>query len=100
MRADDRPIAAAAIDIDRHLVAAFFQSDAFGAQPDLDAFGFEDCPDGFGNVFVFTLNQPRSHLDDRDLAAEAAVHLRKLQTDIAAANDDQMLGQKVHVHHR
>ena len=44
-----------------------------------------------GNIFVFTLNQARPHFDDRHRAAKAAVHLRKLQTDIAAANDDQML---------
>src|SRR5688500_10658385 len=88
MRPYDRPIAADAVDIDGYLLAALFQRDAFSAQPHLDAFSFEDCPDGFGNVLVFTLNQARPHLDDRHLAAEAAVHLSKLQTDIAAANDD------------
>ena len=49
--------------------------------------------DGFGNVLVFALDQPRPHFDDRDLAAEAAVHLSELQTHIAAADDDQMLRQ-------
>src|SRR5918996_2336266 len=99
VRADDCLVAAAAIDIDGYLVATFFQGDAFSARADMDAFVFEYCPDGFGHVFVFTLNQARPHLDDRDLAAKAAVHLSELQTNIAAANDDQMLGQKVHCHH-
>src|SRR5262245_362140 len=99
MGANACSIVGAAIDIDGHLVAAVFQGDAFSAQPNFDAFVFDDCLDGFGNVFVFTLNQPRSHLYNRDLTAKAAVHLSKLQTHIAAANDDQMPGQKVHAHH-
>ena len=99
MRTDDCLIAAGAIEIDGHLLGAFLHGDAFSAQSDVDAFVLEDCPDGFGNVFVFTLNQARPHLHDRDLTAKSAVHLSKLQTNIAAANDDQMLGQKVHFHH-
>ncbi len=35
-----------------------------------------------------------AHLDDGDLAAEAAVHLRELEPDIAAADDDQMPRQR------
>ena len=32
-------------------------------------------------------------------AAEAPVHLRELEADVAAADDDQVLGQEVDVHH-
>src|SRR5437879_5563519 len=78
MRADDSLIAAAAINLHGHFVAAFFKSDAFRAQTDLDAFAFENCFNVFGNVFVFTLNQSRPPLHDGDLAAEATVHLSEL----------------------
>src|SRR2546421_9504419 len=95
MRADDSLIAAAAINLHGHFVAAFFKADAFSAQTDLDTFAFENCFDVFRNVFVFTMNQSRPHLHDRDLTAEAAIHLSKLQPHIAAADDDQVLGQEV-----
>ena len=42
----------------------------------------------------------RRALDDGDLAAKAAIGLRKFETDIAPAEDNEMRGQKVHVHHR
>src|SRR5438445_1964642 len=100
MRADDSLIATAAINLHGHFVAAFFKADAFSVQTDLDTFAFENCFDVFGNVFVFTLNQSRSSLHNGDLTAEAAIHLGKLQSHIAAADDDQVLGKKVHVHHR
>src|SRR5436189_4373602 len=78
MRADNSLIAAAAINLHSHFVAAFFKADAFRAQPDLDAFAFENRFDVFGNVFVFTFNQSRPPLHDGDLTAEAAIHLSKL----------------------
>ena len=31
-------------------------------------------------------------------AAEAAIHLRELESDVTAADDDQMLGKKVELH--
>src|SRR4030095_6321565 len=100
MRADDSLITAAAINLHGHFVAAFFKADAFRSQTDLDTFAFEDCFDVFGNVFVFMVNQSWPPLHNGDLTAEAAIHLSKLQPPIAAADDDQVLGQKVHVHHR
>src|SRR3989440_6214518 len=78
MRADDSLIAAAAINLHGHFVAAFFKADAFSAQTDLDAFAFENCFDVFGNVFVFAVNQSWSPLHNGHLTAEAAVHLSKL----------------------
>src|SRR5438132_8335320 len=78
MRADDSLVAAAAINLHGHFVAAFFKGDAFSAQTDLDTFAFENCFDGFRNVFVFTPDQPRPPLHDGDFTAEAAIHLSKL----------------------
>src|SRR2546430_2178275 len=78
MRADDSLIAAAAINLHGHFVAAFFKADAFSVQTDLDAFAFENCFDVFRNVFVFAVNQSWSTLHNGHLTAEAAVHLSKL----------------------
>src|SRR6201993_4255580 len=66
MRADDSLIAAAAINLHGHFVAAFFKTDAFSVQTDLDTFAFENRFDVFGNVFVFTLNQSRTPLHNGD----------------------------------
>src|SRR6266853_1011999 len=77
MRADDSLIAAAAINLHRHFVAAFFKGDAFSLHTDLDTFAFENRFDVFGNILVFTVNQSRPSLHDSDLTAEAAVHLSK-----------------------
>ena len=42
-----------------------------------------------------------AHLDDRHLAAEAAVHLGELEADVAAADDRPgARGRKSSVHHR
>ena len=51
------------------------------------------CLHRVGDVGVLAGDQPRRHLDHGDLGAEAAVHLRELQPDVAAADDDQVLGQ-------
>src|SRR5918993_3529330 len=99
MGAEDGLIAADAIKIYRHLLTALFQRDAFSVESDVDAFVLEDLLDGFGDVFVFTPNEPWPHLYNRDLTAKAAVHLSKFQTHVAAADDNQMLGQKVYFHH-
>src|SRR5438876_3283117 len=72
MRADDNLIAAAAINLHGHFIAAFFKADAFSVQTDLDTFAFENCFDVFRNVFVFAVNQSWSPLHNRHLTAEAA----------------------------
>ena len=41
-----------------------------------------------------------AHLDDRHLAAEAPEHLPELEADVAAADDDEVAREEVHVHHR
>src|SRR5437879_7291048 len=91
MRADNSLIAAAAINLHGHVVAAFFKGDAFSAQTDLDAFAFENRFDVFGNVFVFTFNQSWPPLHNGNLTAEAAIHLSKLQSYVDSSDDSQVL---------
>ena len=65
-----------------------------GGGADRDAFGLEDLAHRLRDVLVFAADQPRRLLDDRHLGAEAAVHLRELEADVAAADDDQMPRQR------
>src|ERR1051326_6687529 len=45
------------------------------------------------------LNEARSFFYDGDLAAEAPVHLAEFEADVAAADDEQVRRQEIHVHH-
>ena len=65
-----------------------------------DTFVFEDFPNFGRNIWVFTADQARAHLDDGDFAAETTEHLSKLEPDIATADDDEMPWKKIDVHHR
>src|SRR5262249_12770560 len=60
----------------------------------------EDFPYGGGDVGIFAWNQARGMFEYGDPAAETAEQLRELEADITAADDDEMLRQKVDVHHR
>ena len=72
----------------------------FAFEANVDAFALEDLEDRRRHVLVLAANQPIAHLDDGDLAAEAPEHLAELEADVAAADDDEMLGDEVDVHHR
>ena len=50
----------------------------------------QDAGDRGGNVLVFARDEARRHLDDCHLAAEAAVDLGELESDVAAADNDQV----------
>src|SRR5207245_2647431 len=52
-----------------------------------------------GYVGVLARNKPWAALDDGDLAAETAVHLAKLERDVAAAEDHQMRRKEIDLHH-
>ena len=67
---------------------------------DLDAFALQDVCDRQGDIFIFPGDKMRRELNDGYLAAEAAINLRKLKSDIAAAENDQMRREEVHVHNR
>ena len=65
-----------------------------------DALVAQDVAHALRYFVVFARDDPRALLDDGDLRAEAPVHLAEFEPDVAAADDDQMLGQEVDVHHR
>src|SRR5580704_6979353 len=100
MRAGDFGGAAGTIDLGNDLVAALDEADAFGIQPDVDALALDDVFDRRRHVLVLMANEPRRHFDDRYLAAKAAVHLAEFEADIAAADNDEMVRQKIDVDYR
>src|SRR5215475_10125038 len=89
-----------AIHVHANSAVALCQGDTFCVQPNLYALRLDDFAHSLGNIFVFSPNQTRAHFYNRDFTAEAAVHLRKLQSDITSAYDNKMLGQEIDRHHR
>ena len=63
-------------------------------------FALEDRLHLARDLGVLARDQPVAVLEHRDARAEAPVHLRELEADVAAAGDDQVLGQRVERHHR
>ena len=78
---------------------ALFDVETLRIEANADALGFQDLPYRLRDVLVLPRDQPGRHFDDGDAAAEAPVHLCELEADVAAADDDQMLGQEIDVHH-
>src|SRR5688572_18637080 len=89
-----------AIHVHSHIVIALGQRNTSRIQTNLYPFCLQNLANGLGYIFVFTSNQTRAHLNNRDFAAEAAIHLTKFQADITPADDDEVLRQKINLHHR
>ena len=84
---------------EHHPIAAFLDAYTLGIETHLDAFRLQDLLHRGRDILVVAGDQAISHLDDGDAASEAAIHLGELQADIAAADDHQVLGQEVDLHH-
>ena len=97
VRAGDVGRAFVAFEADSDLIAAALEMNAVGADANLDAFGFEDVANHLGGVFVFVGSEAGGFVDDGDLRAEAAKHLRELEANGAAADDDEVLGELVEI---
>ena len=89
----NRVTASRAIGPNFHFVTNARYSDAIGIESDVNLLVFKDVTDTLGNVRVFTAQQSRRALDNGYLTAELSVHLPELKADVAAADDDQMLGR-------
>src|SRR5215471_360928 len=100
MRAGDFGGAGGAIDLGEDFVAALGEADTFGIEPDLDSLALDDVFNSRRHVLVLMANEPRRHFDDRYPAAKAAVHLAEFEADIAAADNDEMVRQKIDIPHR
>ncbi|MEZ5289024.1 MAG: hypothetical protein R2712_30330 [Vicinamibacterales bacterium] len=84
-----------AVHAHRHAGAASRERDAAGRQPERDALVLEDGLQLGGDVLVLARDQAGRAFDHRHAAAEPAVDLRELQSDVAATDDDQVLGEGV-----
>src|SRR5829696_167915 len=95
VRGDDLRLSRRAIDEDGRSLRVPAEPDALGSGAHRDALLDENGPDGLRNPLVLAGDQARPLLDDRDLGPEAPMHLRELEPDVAAADDDEMLGHPV-----
>src|SRR4030095_3871548 len=77
-----------AIDVGADRVAALGEADALRVQANLDALALDDLADSGRDVFVLATDEPRPHLDNRHLGAEATKHLTEFETNVTAADDD------------
>ena len=64
--------------------------DVCGVEDNVNPFGLQDLFDGGGHILVLAGSQSWAPLDDGHPGPEAAVHLRELQRDVAAPDDDEM----------
>lgn len=99
MRANDLVLATATVKIHRDAVASLGNGCALGIRAHFDSFILQDFLDRGKNVIVVSRDQPIASLNHGDAAAEAPVHLSKLQTDVTTANNDQVFGQEIDFHH-
>ena len=67
-------------------------------QQDLNAILLKNFEDRFRNVGIFASKQLASPLDNGDAASKAPEELSKLQSDVAAAEDQQVFGDGVEFH--
>src|SRR5262249_37085094 len=94
--AGDSPFTSCGPDAQAHLFSGSpLDVEYVGPEKDIDPFGAEDAADFFGNVRVLAGEKLRPVLDHGDAAAEAPVRLGELEADVAATEDDEVLGQPV-----
>src|SRR5689334_5626307 len=98
MRAARLLHAALAVVVDAHAIAIAGDPQTFRVELELDALALEDRLHFRRDVFVFTPDETRAHFDDGDAAAEAAIHLREFEPDVAPADDQQVLRQEIDAH--
>src|ERR1700760_1291815 len=100
MGTDDHRSAGRACEPDSDFSAAGLEPDAFRIEAHDDTFGFENLLNRSRYIVVLSRDQPWRPLHDGHRGTEAAVHLRKLKADIAAADHDQMAWQRVELENR
>src|SRR5262249_45727833 len=90
---------AVAVDGDGNVLTAPRRCKTVCVELNANSFHLQNVMNGFRNILVFPSDQTRSHFDDRDLAAEPAIHLGELEANVAAAKNDEMIRQEIDIHH-
>src|SRR5215470_2341980 len=88
-----------AVQADSDLLSFFVRCYAFRIQANLDALFFQYFLYRLRNIFILTSDESRAHLYNGYFGSKAAIHLAELETDVAAADHNQMFWQKIHGHH-
>src|SRR5580704_393364 len=78
----------------------FANAQAFRAGENIDTLPRQDIGDRCRYVCILVRSQTLPVMDDTDLAAKPPIHLTEFQTNIAAAQYQQVARQEVDVHHR
>ena len=81
------------VDMHGDVSVAAAEADAFGMGANVDPLRLEDIVQRYGNVRVLGANDPSALLYDRDLRAEPAEGMGEFEADLAASDDDEVLGQ-------
>ena len=84
----------------RHASVPRRNADAARIHPDSDAFAHQDVVNRRGHVVVFALDESRRHLDHGHVGAKPAEHLAELEADVTAADNRQVGGHDIQMHHR
>ena len=84
--------------IQPHSVRRLRDRVGIGVEQDVDAIIAENGCDGIGDVCVFVTEQLWTAVHDRDAASESPEHLRELDADVAAADDEEVRGKGVQFH--
>src|SRR5262245_22402642 len=100
MRGWQRPVSCGCTKSDLRFAFPPFNLHRFALQQDFNAIFLQDKRHGLGYVRILAGEKLSASLNYRDLAPKAAEHLSKFQSDVASAQDDQMLGHAVELHNR
>lgn len=69
-------------------------------QMDFDTFLFHHFFDTLGNILIVAGHKPVAAFENSHFTAESGIHRSKFQSDIPAADNNQMFGQDIHIQER
>src|SRR5262245_7589033 len=100
VRAPDHPLALRGRDSQTDAWSVRGNTPGLGLEHYFDAVLYQNLPNSVGDVGILIRKKLRVALNYGDLAAEPAKHLSELETDVAATENDQMLGHIEQLHDR
>ena len=89
-----------AIDRHRYSLHMWAKTDTFSIETKNDSFVAQDFFDRSRNFFTFSPDDMRAHLNNCYLTAKTPEHLSEFEAYISAADDHEMFGEEIDVHHR
>ena len=96
----DELVRATSLERDAHAGAVGRDARIAHTEVELHPFALENLAHLCGHFFIFARDQAVGVFEHCDFGPETPVHLRELEADVAAADDDQVRRQEVDRHHR